>query len=238
MYAAELGRFLSRDPLTYLGGVGLQSYVADSPIVNADPSGTLQRHTEVVSMVPNGGSTNFDISIPMESYSLWFGKCGAFAWSVSFWKRIPYSPPNYWHQRIEMEFEVYDCCSGNDVTRDHAPSHWQVSGTPARLYYDEALPIIFGGNGGYQKKVGGNTFHFITNDHFTHPHRGDKTWGRAKISGWYTEVQGFIPGDYNSRVPEALGCASRLGQSVAKPHEREHEIEVKWCCCDDRSQCK
>ncbi len=38
-YAPEWGRFLSRDPIGYAGGMGLYEYVAGNPVVHVDPSG-------------------------------------------------------------------------------------------------------------------------------------------------------------------------------------------------------
>jgi RHS repeat-associated protein len=43
-YAAELGRFGSRDPSGYKGGINLYNYCGDSPLANTDPSGRF-RHT-------------------------------------------------------------------------------------------------------------------------------------------------------------------------------------------------
>jgi RHS repeat-associated protein len=39
-YAAELGRFVSRDPIGYWGGINLYRYVRDNPLRRTDPSGT------------------------------------------------------------------------------------------------------------------------------------------------------------------------------------------------------
>ena len=38
-YAAELGRFLGRDPIGYVGGIHVYGYVGGSPLGNVDPSG-------------------------------------------------------------------------------------------------------------------------------------------------------------------------------------------------------
>ncbi|MHB9082099.1 MAG: RHS repeat-associated core domain-containing protein [Pirellulaceae bacterium] len=38
-YAAHLGRFCSRDPIGYEGGINLLEYVGDSPLMRTDPSG-------------------------------------------------------------------------------------------------------------------------------------------------------------------------------------------------------
>src|SRR3990167_6118430 len=39
-YAAQLGRFTSRDPVGYTAGINVLEYVGDSPANHADPSGT------------------------------------------------------------------------------------------------------------------------------------------------------------------------------------------------------
>ncbi len=41
MYHPELGRFVSRDPIGYRGGVDLYEYSGDAPLVSTDPSGML-----------------------------------------------------------------------------------------------------------------------------------------------------------------------------------------------------
>jgi hypothetical protein len=38
---AELGRWLTRDPLGYVDGMGLYEYVADRPVIASDPSGAI-----------------------------------------------------------------------------------------------------------------------------------------------------------------------------------------------------
>jgi RHS repeat-associated protein len=38
-YTAEIGRFLTRDPIGYMGGANLYAYVADNPLIATDPSG-------------------------------------------------------------------------------------------------------------------------------------------------------------------------------------------------------
>src|SRR3990170_5448314 len=40
-YAPQLGRFTSRDPIGYLDGLGLYTYVVGNPLLRTDPSGLL-----------------------------------------------------------------------------------------------------------------------------------------------------------------------------------------------------
>ena len=51
-YSAELGRFLSRDPIGYKGGINSYEYCGDAPLRRTDPSGT---QTVVSDIPPDAG---------------------------------------------------------------------------------------------------------------------------------------------------------------------------------------
>lgn len=48
MYSAELGRFLTRDPIGYRGGINLVAYVGNNPPATIDPHGNQCRSASCI----------------------------------------------------------------------------------------------------------------------------------------------------------------------------------------------
>ncbi len=66
-YHAELGRFLSRDPIGYKGGINLYEYCGDDPLVRTDPTGTIdfvyREFTMSGSCKKTGGSATYELKV-------------------------------------------------------------------------------------------------------------------------------------------------------------------------------
>ena len=56
MYDAEVGRFITRDPIKYKGGINLYEYVRDNPTNRTDPRGLIPLDPEAHGWLQGAGN--------------------------------------------------------------------------------------------------------------------------------------------------------------------------------------
>ncbi|MBM4094167.1 MAG: RHS repeat-associated core domain-containing protein [Planctomycetes bacterium] len=222
MYAAQVGRFASRDPYSS-DDCHRYCYVAGNPLGNLDPDREILRRTELVRMRPRYGGTVGNVGIRIEHVRGSYGTCGAFSWTIQWVKQSRFrAAGSYLVQQVDWWIQVLDCAD-NDITKAPGP-HWSC---PHHLRFWEAWQISEPG------ELWGAQDRYCGNDTYTHPGFGDCTKGTIEIDGIYGEVTGVIPRPpfVNGGVPEGWGLPSTLiDPQLDMGHTRHHQIIVKWNC--------
>jgi RHS repeat-associated protein len=112
-YSVEQGRFLSRDPLTFVDPTNLYQYALDNPSDRDDPLGEAPELTASTVKGP----------IP--------GKCGDFAWYIDWSLTKPSAMGGWIIQHIQATFTA-QTCKGKEITL-HAPwDYWEAWGVPKK----------------------------------------------------------------------------------------------------------
>ncbi len=211
-YHCRIGRFLGRDPMTYVDGMNL--YAGYFVPLGVDPLGSSQstctpRDTHLLSMQPIGGNTTTDIGVQIVTMRPFTpGKCGAFSWTIK-WRLKHYAGPagGYIRQHVRIWVRIKNCwgiTKRNDYTE-----FWEAFYVPRNLN--------------------------VSNVHDTFSFGGSPcTTGTYHSLGMYTFIPGPIPPSYSKPPPNypsgGLPTArDNPGESVQ--NERKHRIFVMWDCC-------
>jgi hypothetical protein len=154
MYSAELGRFLTRDPVGYRGGVNLAEYAYDNPSNRRDPLGeqTLEDMIDYPEeWTPIGVSTGARLYMPLIMPNPWELPSVEVETVVCRYQCTlplqrqfeipadavgPWGLVQYWHVRCDYEGGDQTCSLQRQPASDHCPSTiTRTFGNPVKVFH-------------------------------------------------------------------------------------------------------